>query len=162
MKEFKYFVINDNLSTLAESESIQKVLKDWINKEIQNIADNMEEDEPQGKKTIKELQNFKITNKDILKQFNNICEILRNWEDVQSAYDVKLNIFSIDPDKIILIDDDTSTGGKSFKNETLDDFIQELSENEKSKLSLINNELIDCGIKPINLINYDLNKFKTN
>lgn len=160
MKEFKYFVINDNLSTLAESESIQKVLKDWINKEIQNIADNMEEDEPQGKKIIKELQNFKITNSDILKQFNNICEILRNWEDVQSAYDVKLNIFSIDPDKIILIDDETSTGGKSFNDETLDDFIQELSKNEKSQLSSINNELIGCGIKPINSINYDLSKFK--
>ena len=109
MKEFKYFVINDNLSALAESESVQKVLKDWINKEIQNIADNMEIDDLQGKKTIKELQNFKIINNDILKQFNNICEILRNWEDVQNAYDVKLNIFSISPDKIVLIDDETST-----------------------------------------------------
>ncbi|MBE7352708.1 MULTISPECIES: hypothetical protein [Staphylococcus] len=160
MKEFKYFVINDNLSALAESESVQKVLKDWINKEIQNIADNMEIDDLQGKKTIKELQNFKIINNDILKQFNNICEILRNWEDVQNAYDVKLNIFSISPDKIVLIDDETSTGGISFNNETLDDFIQELSENEKSQLSSINNELIDCGIKPINSINYDLSKFK--
>lgn len=148
MKKIKYFVIHDNLSTLAESGSIQKVLKDWINKEIQNIADNMEDDDLQGKKTIKQLQNFKIIDNDILKQFNNICEILKKWEDVQIAYNVQLKIFSIVPDKIVLMD------------ETLADFIKELPENKKSQLSSINNELINSGIKPINSINYDLNKFK--
>ena len=88
----KYYVISDDLSILSESESVQKVLKDWINKEIQNIRDNIEDDDIQAEKIIKELQNFKIIDNDILKQFNNICEILKNWEDVRITYGVQLKI----------------------------------------------------------------------
>ena len=95
MTKNKYYVIHDDLSILSESESVQKVLKDWINKEIQNIRDNIEDDDIQAEKIIKELQNFKIIDNDILKQFNNICEILKNWEDVRIAYGVQLKILSV-------------------------------------------------------------------
>lgn len=92
MNKNKYYVISDDLSILSESESIQKVLNEWINKEIENIKDNMEDNDIQAKETIKELQNFKIADNDILKQFNNICDILKNWEDVKIAYGVQLKI----------------------------------------------------------------------
>ena len=92
MNKNKYYVISDDLSILSESESIQKVLNEWINKEIENIKDNMEDNDIQAKETIKELQNFKIADNDILKQFNNICDILKNWEDVKIAYCVQLKI----------------------------------------------------------------------
>lgn len=94
MNKNKYYVISDDLSILSESESVQKVLKNWINKEIQNIRDNIEDDDIQAEKIIKELQNFKIVDNDILKQFNNICDILKSWENVQIAYGVQLKILN--------------------------------------------------------------------
>ena len=56
---------------------------------------------------------------------------------------------------IKLEDDETSTGGKSYVDETLTDFIAGC-ECEDYKLTTINQELKACGLKPITLDQIDI------
>lgn len=53
--------------------------------------------------------------------------------------------------KIALEDDNTPNGGKSYANETLDDFVQEI---QTSSLQELNANLSECGIEPIDSINF--------
>lgn len=50
---------------------------------------------------------------------------------------------------IVLVDDDTETGGTSFCGETLKDFLDEVGMNYDTPLPVINKALRECGIEPI-------------
>lgn len=59
---------------------------------------------------------------------------------------------------INLVDSATSTGGKSWSGETLGEFVEELTRQNKYmgieetlSLNKINNYLAECGIEPITL-----------
>ncbi|QKU19828.1 hypothetical protein FOC52_13590 (plasmid) [Staphylococcus cohnii] len=47
-----------------------------------------------------------------------------------------------------------SNGGVAFVGETLLDFMNDLKPNERESIDDVNAALIECGIKPINAINY--------
>lgn len=52
--------------------------------------------------------------------------------------------------QISLEDDDTSTGGTSFQEETLEDFLEELTDCQAIQtIKDVNKALAECGIKPI-------------
>lgn len=55
---------------------------------------------------------------------------------------------------IVLKDDEKSNGGVAFAGETLLDFMNDLKPNERQSLYDVNAALIECGINPINTINY--------
>ncbi|MDN0189138.1 hypothetical protein FOC52_14180 (plasmid) [Staphylococcus cohnii] len=55
---------------------------------------------------------------------------------------------------IVLKDDEKSNGGVAFVGETLLDFMNDLKPNERESIDDVNAALIECGIKPINAINY--------
>ncbi|HHP3964848.1 hypothetical protein ACIGHC_12565 [Staphylococcus saprophyticus] len=55
---------------------------------------------------------------------------------------------------IVLKDDEKSNGGVAFAGETLLDFMNDLKPNERQSLDDVNAALIQCGIKPIDAINY--------
>lgn len=58
--------------------------------------------------------------------------------------------------QIILEDDDTSTGGVAFQGETLEDFLEELTDCQTIQtIKDVNKALIECGIKPINALPED-------
>ncbi|WP_239704919.1 hypothetical protein [Mammaliicoccus sp. E-M24] len=87
------YKITDSYGLLIESKSIIKTLSEWIDKEIENIKDlPIDEYAPNGdinfinlkNKTIDELNNVKskLLEKDGLKQFNKIMDILNTFEDV--------------------------------------------------------------------------------
>lgn len=58
---------------------------------------------------------------------------IRNWEEIE------------------LFDDDSETGGISYGGETLGNFVGECGISEDISIEELNEELKDCGIKPINL-----------
>lgn len=53
---------------------------------------------------------------------------------------------------VILLDDESSEGGISFAGETVKDFIEEVEIDENETVSVLNDALKDCGIKPIEII----------
>lgn len=53
---------------------------------------------------------------------------------------------------VILEDDDSLEGGISFVGETVKDFINEVEIDENDDISVLNEHLKECGIKPIRLI----------
>lgn len=58
--------------------------------------------------------------------------------------------------QIILEDDDTPTDGISFQGETLEDFLEELTNCQTIQtIKDVNKALIECGIKPINALPED-------
>lgn len=61
--------------------------------------------------------------------------------------------------QILLEDDDTPTGGVAFQGETLEDFLEELANNDDCQtiqtIKDINQVLIECGIKPVTILPED-------
>lgn len=51
---------------------------------------------------------------------------------------------------IELIDDNSPNGGTAFSNETVADFIQDTDLSLNDSITILNQELKLCGIKPIN------------
>lgn len=62
---------------------------------------------------------------------------------------------------VILKDDTTGTGGTSYDNETLMDFLDEIGLSHDTELNKVNSELVANGIIPINESNYDLKENNT-
>lgn len=61
--------------------------------------------------------------------------------------------------QILLEDDDTPTGGVAFQGETLEDFLEELANNDDCQtiqtIKDVNQALIECGIKPVTILPED-------
>ncbi len=87
------YKITDSYGLLIESNSIIKTLSRWIDKEIDSLnAMPIDENDPDGdinfinlkNKTIEKLNNAKskLVEKDGLKQFNKIMEVLDLFEEV--------------------------------------------------------------------------------
>lgn len=84
------YIITECEDIVIENKKLKNTIKQLINREIKNIQDNtIDEDKELAKNTIKKLSNLKPYNKDGLKQFNNILNILAKWEGAYNPYELE-------------------------------------------------------------------------
>ena len=84
------YIITECGDIVVENRKLKNTMKQLINREIKNIQDNtIEEDKELSKSIITELSNLKPYNKDGLKQFNNILDILSKWEGAYNPYELE-------------------------------------------------------------------------
>ena len=84
------YIITECEDIAIENKKLKNTIKELINKEIKNIEDNtIKEDKELAEKTIKKLSNLKPYNKDGLKQFNEILNILSVWESAYNPYELE-------------------------------------------------------------------------
>lgn len=84
------YIITECEHISIENKKLKNTIKKLINKEIKNIKDNtIEEDKELAENTIKKLSNLKPYNKDGLKQFNEILNILSVWEGAYNPYELE-------------------------------------------------------------------------
>lgn len=84
------YIITECEDIVVENKKLKNTMKQLINREIKNIQDNtIDEDRELAKSIITELSNLKPYNKDGLKQFNNILDILSKWEGAYNPYELE-------------------------------------------------------------------------
>lgn len=84
------YIITECEEIVIENKKLKNTIKKLIEREIKNIKDNtIEEDKELAKEIIKKLSNLKPYNKDGLKQFNEILNILSKWESAYNPYDLE-------------------------------------------------------------------------
>lgn len=84
------YIITECGDIVIENKKLKNTIKNLINREIKNIQDNtIEEDKELAENTIKKLSNLKPYNKDGLKQFNEILNILSVWESAYNPYELE-------------------------------------------------------------------------
>lgn len=84
------YIITECEDIVVENKKLKNTVKQLINREIKNIQDNtIEEDKELAKNIITELSDLKPYNKDGLKQFNNILDILSKWEGAYNPYELE-------------------------------------------------------------------------
>lgn len=83
----KYIITECSDITIIDKK-LKNTIKKLIDKEISNIKESVtrQEDEQLAENTIKKLSNLKPYNKDGLKQFNAILDILSDWEWAYNPY----------------------------------------------------------------------------
>ena len=84
------YIITECGDIVIENKKLKNTIKNLINREIKNIQDNtIDEDKELAENTIKKLSNLKPYNKDGLKQFNEILNILSVWESAYNPYELE-------------------------------------------------------------------------
>lgn len=84
------YIITECEDIVVENKKLKNTMKQLINREIKNIQDNtIDEDKELSKSIITELSDLKPYNKDGLRQFNNILDILSKWEGAYNPYELE-------------------------------------------------------------------------
>ena len=81
------YMIIDNFGTVAKNEQPKELLKQWIVKEIESIMNTVDESDYMNALTVTSmLYQYELRNEEIKKQFDDLINIISNYEDTVNAY----------------------------------------------------------------------------
>lgn len=81
------YMIIDDFGTVIKSDQPKELLKQWIVKEIESIMDTVDESDYMNALMVTSmLYQYELKNDELKKQFDDLIEIISNYEDTVSAY----------------------------------------------------------------------------
>lgn len=81
------YMIIDNFGTVAKNEQPKELLKQWIVKEIESIMNTVDESDYMNALMVSSmLYQYELKNEEIKKQFDDLTNIISNYEDTVNAY----------------------------------------------------------------------------
>ena len=80
-------MIIDDFGTIVKSEQPKELLKKWVIKEIESIMNTVDENDYMNALMVTSmLYQYELKNEEIKKQFDNLTNIISNYEDTVNAY----------------------------------------------------------------------------
>ena len=81
------YMIIDDFGTVAKNEQPKELLKQWIVKEIESIMNTVDESDYMNALMVTSmLYQYELKNEEIKKQFDDLTNIISNYEDTVHAY----------------------------------------------------------------------------
>ena len=81
------YMIIDDFGTVIKSDQPKELLKQWIVKEIKSIMDTVDESDYMNALMVTSmLYQYELKNDELKKQFDDLTEIISNYEDTVNAY----------------------------------------------------------------------------
>ena len=81
------YMIIDDFGTVAKNEQPKELLKQWIVKEIESIMNTVDESDYMNAWMVTSmLYQYELKNEEIKKQFDDLTNIISNYEDTVNAY----------------------------------------------------------------------------
>lgn len=85
------YMIKDDFGTEITGSSVKELLKKWIVREIESIMDTVDEtDYMDALMVTSMLYQYELKDDYLLKQFNELSEIIANYNDTRSAFGTKV------------------------------------------------------------------------
>ena len=80
-------MIIDDFGTIVKSEQPKELLKKWVIKEIESIMNTVDENDYMNALMVTSmLYQYELKNEEIKKQFDDLTNIISNYEDTVNAY----------------------------------------------------------------------------
>ena len=81
------YMIIDDFGTVAKNEQPKELLKQWIVKEIESIMNTVDESDYMNALMVTSmLYQYELKNEEIKKQFDDLTNIISNYDDTVNAY----------------------------------------------------------------------------
>ena len=81
------YMIIDNFGTVAKNEQPKELLKQWIVKEIESIMNTVDKSDYMNALMVTSmLYQYELKNDEIRKQFDDLINIISNYDDTVNAY----------------------------------------------------------------------------
>ena len=81
------YMIIDNFGTVAKNEQPKELLKQWIVKEIESIMNTVDKSDYMNALMVTSmLYQYELKNEGIKKQFDDLTNIISNYDDTVNAY----------------------------------------------------------------------------
>lgn len=85
------YIIKDDFGTLITGNSVKELLRKWIIREIESIMDTVDEtDYMDALMVTSMLYQYELKDDYLTKQFNELSEIIANYDDTRSAFGTKV------------------------------------------------------------------------
>ena len=87
------YMIIDDFGTVIKSEQPKELLKQWIIKEIESIMNTVDESDYMSALMVTSmLYQYELKDNNLTKQFNDLANIIANYDDTKSAFGTKVMV----------------------------------------------------------------------
>ena len=87
------YIIKDDFGTIISGTSVKELLKKWVIREIESIMDTVDESDYMNALMVTSmLYQYELKDDNLTKQFNDLANIIANYDDTRSAFGTKVMV----------------------------------------------------------------------